>query len=85
MHSTRSPQDRHATKLENPRRLSSTMTCSPFSSRAPSASNSFRENVLCLRVSKNSWRMSTISTDGIGRSSIRPGSSSSAYLPRSTL
>ena len=33
MHWTRSPQERQATKLEKPRRLSSTMVCSPFSRR----------------------------------------------------
>ncbi len=73
MHCTRSPQARQATKLENPRRLSSTMVCSPFSRRWPSASMSLRENVFCLRVSRNSWRISISSTAGMGRASMRPG------------
>ncbi len=34
MHSMRSPHARQATKLENPRRLSSSMVCSPISSRS---------------------------------------------------
>jgi hypothetical protein len=47
------------------------------------ASISLRENVACLRVSRNSCRMSISSTMGMGRSSMRPGNSSSVYLPRS--
>ena len=62
MHSTRSPHARHATKLEKPRRFSSTMVCSPFSRRCPMASSSLREKVACLRVSRNSCRMSISST-----------------------
>jgi len=84
-HCTRSPQDRQATKLENPRRFSSSMVCSPFARRTPMASISRRENVLCLRVSRNSVRMSRIATCGMGRRSMRSGSSSSLYFPRSAL
>jgi hypothetical protein len=72
-HWTRSPQARQATKLEKPRRLSRIMVCSPFSRRSPMASTSLRENVACLRVSRNSWRMSISSTAGMGRASMRLG------------
>ena len=81
MHSTRSPQERHATKLEKPRRFSSSMVCSPLSSRSLMASSRRREKVDCLRVSRNSCRMSIISTCGMGRCSMRSGNSSSLNLP----
>ena len=81
----RSPQERQATKLEKPRRFSSSMVCSPFSRRSVMASISRREKVACLRVSRNSCRMSISSTAGMGRCSMRSGSSSKRYLPRSAL
>ena len=73
-------------EAENPRRLSSSIVCSPYPVRSLEwLSNRRRENVACFRVSRNSWRMSISSTSGIGRFSMRSGKSSSVYFPRSTL
>ena len=53
MHWTRSPQERQATKLEKPRRLSSSMVCSPLSRRSLMASSSrAREGGLLARFQK---------------------------------
>jgi len=57
------------------------MVCSAVLQAQSDASSSFREKVACLRVSRNSCRMSISSTMGMGRSSMRPGNSSSVYLP----
>src|SRR5437762_4890224 len=50
MQPTRSPQARQATELEKPRRLSSTMVCSPFSRRKAMASSMRREKVAWRRM-----------------------------------
>ena len=53
MHCTRSPQERQATKLEKPRRLSRTMVCSPFSRRCADGFQQLaREGRLLARFQK---------------------------------
>ena len=73
MHCTRSPQARHATKHEKPRRLCSSITCSPASSFSPIAvEQPPRERGLLARF-QELRRISISSTSGMGRFSTRSG------------
>ena len=61
-HIMRSPHLRQTMKLEKPRRLSSSMVCSRCARRLAISFIRVREKVAWRLVSRNSTRMSTIST-----------------------
>ena len=78
------PQPLHDTKVEYPRLLMNNIACSPRSKHSLSELYKEVENKLLLPY-KNSLRMSTTSTLGIGMPLILSGISKGVSLPRIAL